>query len=535
MPHVPWVPPFVFGSVTPRLLAGREPRTAAHVAALRQQGVTHVLDLRQPEEWTGPGRLGAEALPSLEENSITRLNVPVEDGGAPTPAAFDRAVAFIQDAFLQRGTRVYVHCRAGIERTGAVLVAWWAWEHGAAAAESLDAIQRTKPDTAPLGHQLRAARDWLHSPRPGRTSSRRSRLRGCVLGGAAGDALGAPVEFSSLADIRARYGPGGIRRYAPAFGQPVAITDDTQMTLFTIEGLVRASVRGRSKGVCHPPSVVKLAYWRWLTTQGEFPKETESSPSEGQKPAWTDGWLLQQTVLHARRAPGHSCLSALRSGRFGRPEDPINDSKGCGAVMRGAPVGFVTCANSEQMFALGCEIGALTHGHPTGYSAAGALAVIVERLREGETLEAGVRTAIECLARDERFAETRRALESARGLAGQGDAAAGTVESLGGGWVAEEALAIAVYAALAAPNFEEALVLAVNHGGDSDSTGAICGNLLGARDGVFAIPPTLLRDLEAREIMVQLADDFALESTAPPSDDGCGGATDAWLERYPGW
>ncbi len=535
MPGFPSLPPFTFAAVTPRLLAGREPRTAEHVAELLQRGVTHVLDLRQPEEWTGPGRLGAEAIRSLEESGLTRLNVPVEDGGAPTMAAFHRAVAFIQEAFLQRETRVYVHCRAGIERTGAVVAAWWAWEHGTALAESLDAIRRTKPDTAPLGLQCKAVRDWLRSPRPGRTPSRRSQLRGCVLGGAAGDALGAPVEFLSLAEIRARFGPGGIRLYAPAFGQPVAITDDTQMTLFTIEGLIRASVRGRSKGICHPPGVVRYAYWRWLTTQGEFPREADPDLNEGGKPAWTDGWLLQEAVLHSRRAPGNSCLSALRSGRFGTPEEPINDSKGCGAVMRGAPVGFAAFASGEQLFALGCEIGALTHGHPTGYSAAGALAVIVERMRDGETLESGIRTAIGCLSRDERFVETRRALEGALELAGQGHASAAKVESLGGGWVAEEALAMAVYAALAAPNFEEALVLAVNHSGDSDSTGAICGNLLGTRDGVFAIPPDLLRKLEAREILVQLADDFALESTEPPSDDGWGGASGAWFERYPGW
>jgi hypothetical protein len=74
-----------------------------------------------------------------------------------------------------------------------------------------------------------------------------------------------------------------------------------------------------------------------------------------------------------------------------------------------------------------------------------------------------------------------------------------------------------------------------NPTGDSDSTRAICGNLVGTRDGVFAIPPTFLRELEAREILVQLADDFALESTDPPSEDGWGGASEAWFERYPGW
>ena len=63
------------------------------------------------------------------------------------------------------------------------------------------------------------------------------RYRGCLLGGAAGDALGYPVEFLSLADIRERYGPAGITSYALQHGV-AQISDDTQMTLFTANGLL---------------------------------------------------------------------------------------------------------------------------------------------------------------------------------------------------------------------------------------------------------------------------------------------------------
>ena len=68
-----------------------------------------------------------------------------------------------------------------------------------------------------------------------------SRCRGCLLGGAVGDALGAPVEFMRHSQIVARFGPGGVRDFAPAYGRTGAITDDTQMSLFTAEGLLRAS------------------------------------------------------------------------------------------------------------------------------------------------------------------------------------------------------------------------------------------------------------------------------------------------------
>ena len=91
-----------------------------------------------------------------------------------------------------------------------------------------------------------------------------------------GDALGAPVEFLSINQIHRQFGPGGIRDFAPAYGRVGAITDDTQMSLFTAEGLIRAAVREARKGVCHPPTVIHRAYVRWLTTQGYDPPKLQS-------------------------------------------------------------------------------------------------------------------------------------------------------------------------------------------------------------------------------------------------------------------
>jgi ADP-ribosylglycohydrolase len=75
-----------------------------------------------------------------------------------------------------------------------------------------------------------------------------ARIRGCLLGGAVGDALGAPVEFLSLQEIRDKFGPAGIHDYARAYGRRGAIADDTQMTLFTAEGLLRATMRWLDRG-----------------------------------------------------------------------------------------------------------------------------------------------------------------------------------------------------------------------------------------------------------------------------------------------
>jgi ADP-ribosyl-[dinitrogen reductase] hydrolase len=110
------------------------------------------------------------------------------------------------------------------------------------------------------------------------------------LGGAVGDALGAPVEFKSYSQIVAEFGPAGIRDFAPAYGRVGAITDDTQMTLFTAEGLLRANTRFGARGVCHLPSVVHCAYLRWLKTQGVTVPSLEGGFDIG-------GWLIQSRLF----------------------------------------------------------------------------------------------------------------------------------------------------------------------------------------------------------------------------------------------
>ena len=97
----------------------------------------------------------------------------------------------------------------------------------------------------------------------------RDRFLGCLLGGAVGDALGAAVEFKSRAATLEIFGPDGITEYAPIYGGLGHITDDTQMTLFTAEGLLRGWVRGCLKGITSYSSVTAHAYKRWLYTQGD--------------------------------------------------------------------------------------------------------------------------------------------------------------------------------------------------------------------------------------------------------------------------
>ncbi|MBF6172524.1 ADP-ribosylglycohydrolase family protein [Nocardia blacklockiae] len=324
------------------------------------------------------------------------------------------------------------------------------------------------------------------------------RVRGSLLGGAVGDALGWPIEFLQLDKIREWHGAAGVTGFLPQHDKqaPQQITDDTQMTLFTAEGLLRAAPGA------DPIPALHRAYLRWLYTQQPDPELA------------VDGWLVGLPFLHAVRAPGNACTKGLRQQArnylaphpFGTP-GPVNPhSKGCGTVMRSAPFGLIE-AGPEVAFTTAARAAQLTHGHPTGYLAAGAFAALIDRVVHGTELATAVRETITQLATYPASAEAVAALERAVELADQ-PATPEQVEKLGGGWVAEECLAIAVYCALAAPDPRTALLLSVNHSGDSDSTGATTGNLLGATHGLSALPLDWAGAVEGRDVLVQVADDL---------------------------
>lgn len=370
--------------------------------------------------------------------------------------------------------------------------------------------------------------------RPAPPEALRRRYRGCMLGGAVGDALGAPVEFMSLDEIRARFGPAGIVDFTTAFDRQGAITDDTQMSLHTADGLLRAHVKAAVDGSAPVGALVAQAYQRWLATQGEAAPLLDGGVAD-------PGWLSTLEALRVRRVPGHTCLHALHAmpalGVRAR-----NDSKGCGGVMRIAPVGLY-CAGepgaspqraARRAFDLGCELAGLTHGHPTGQASAGAFAAIVALVVRDYALDEAIEETLPHVARRPLGAETKAAIERAIALAADGAPSAGKLGTLGEGWVAEEALAIALYAALAAPDFTAGVLLAVNHDGDSDSTGAIAGNLLGALHGVDQIPRRWLSGVELGREIAQIADDLATFPAWPIGqfmDESEAGTY--WRTRYP--
>jgi len=356
------------------------------------------------------------------------------------------------------------------------------------------------------------------------------RVLGCLLGGAVGDALGFAVEFDTLPQIRERYGPAGLTEMVDAFHPAGTISDDTQMTLFTLEGLVRARTALRLGVPVNPLAEVQHAYQRWLHTQDvPWPQAAGAFLRDHPEP---DGWLVTVPELFALRAPGKTCMGALKHFAAGHPPgsptNRLNNSKGCGGVMRAAP--FALWGEDPRVvFRFATDAAAITHGHPSGFLAAGALAFLVHQLLRDVPLPEAVDAVLAELGGWPGHEETVDAMHRALAVAGQGVPTPEEVEQeLGLGWVAEEALAMAVCAALVAgDDFELAMQVSINHSGDSDSVAAICGNLLGAQWGTQVLPQRWLDRLELRNVVEQLGlDAIAAFGPNPPTDPD-------WLRRYP--
>lgn len=344
---------------------------------------------------------------------------------------------------------------------------------------------------------------------------------GCLAGGAIGDALGAPIEFMSYDKIIREYGASGLTDLPILKDTKCAlITDDTQMTLFTAEGIIRSVSRAYKNNIqnrtIEKVNAIFRSYLRWLYTQGL------------KMPHWPqqayDGWLIKIKALHAYREPGVTCITTLGKGIMGTVNKPINDSKGCGSIIRVAPIGLIE--SEEHVFEMGMHTAAITHGHPTAYLAAGTLATIIYYIIHGDELLEAIQKAMNHLKQRENSEECTEALERAILLAAEGKPCYEKLKTLGQGFVAEEALAIAVYAVLSYPNdFKQAVLLAVNHDGDSDSTGAIAGNILGAYLGVAHIDQKWLKGIELSKEIEELSNDLLLLFEE----------NERWMCKYPAW
>lgn len=304
----------------------------------------------------------------------------------------------------------------------------------------------------------------------------RDRARGMIFGLALGDALGWPVEFMARPEILANYGRGGIQ--APP--DPALYTDDTQMTAAVAEALIEAGHRDLD--------VLMGAVARKFI-----------------------GW--KRDPITAQRAPGATSIRGVNALERGAPwrEAGVRDSKGCGGCMRVAPVGYLYQYEPGRLQTVARAQGVLTHRHPTSDAACMAAAYLIKLALENVDVA--------------EYAP--RVLKFVGGLAPEFDAAVERVieavdwtdeetalhhigPTRGGGWIAEEALAMALYCVLRHPkDYVAAVRLGANISGDSDSVASIAGGILGARLGTSAIPAEWVARLENRAYLLDLAERLA--------------------------
>ena len=371
------------------------------------------------------------------------------------------------------------------------------------------------------------------------------KIQGALFGGAVGDALGFPIEFLPEEDIFFRYGEEGIQEYKldKSSGKAL-ISDDTQMSLFTANGILVGDTRGALRGISAAPhAYIADAYQDWLITQ-ESTFEEGSATKRYSFPGGVS-WLLDVPELYHRRAPGTTCVSALETQKIkgrksvGTIKNHINNSKGCGGIMRVAPFALkhYPFTTSKDLDLEGAEIAAITHGHSLGYMPAAVLVHIIRNIvyssRPAPLKEIILEArdfVSEIFADDWHISTLTSIINRAVELSENNDFDLDNIHRIGAGWVAEETLGIALYCSLRhQDDFSAGIIAAVNHSGDSDSTGAVTGNILGALLGYHAIEEKWKNNLELSDVILEMATDLC---HGCQMDEYSSYKDPAWMSKY---
>ncbi len=534
--------------VADRFFAGEYPGDKTPEAAQSKlkhfldKGFTHFIDLTEEGELSPY----AQFLP----DGVSYLRFPVPDISIPKDLASVQALIKEMDTILaDPGNKLYLHCWGGVGRTGTIVGCWYANRQGTTFSGALqktrDAfkgcpksrhrhIPETPEQVSFIGEYSRAidkmeAETVLDAPISALPYEYNlDKVKGCLVGGAVGDALGYTVEFLDYAAILSKFGPKGITRCELDRQGIAEFSDDTQMTLFTATGLLAAESELNLSGIGDDDSWVRKVaghYIDWYWTQNNAPNKKHES------------WLFEIPELHACRAPGMTCLGSLRN--LVKGIDQENNSKGCGGVMRVAPVALCNdlreSMGADFLYSLGGAVADLTHNNPLGFMPAALLVMLLDKITKcgkaitRKVLEKLVLESIDEIGSvrlrggegsgtydqyPEAVGTLRRLMKRALDLASGERPDEECIRELGEGWTGEEALAIAVYCALRhTDSFEDAVVAAVNHSGDSDSTGAICGNMMGLIHGYDSIPAHFKEHLELLPVLVEVATDLYTGST----------------------
>lgn len=522
-------------------------------------GVRHFIDLTEEGELRPYNHL----LPS--DTTYTRF--PITDCGAPKSIeSVQRLLLHIEELKKMDGY-VYVHCWGGVGRTGTIIACYLAqnWDEPDLN-KTLEVLRRnfskmpksTYRETPETKEQIDFIERFINTGKSYKKDKAKrvaDSIRGCLMAGAAGDALGYEVEFVRRHAILSRFGEQGITTFALDGNGKALISDDTQMTLFTANGMLMGLTRGYMRGIGgSPEKYVDGAYLDWYYTQTGRKKEILINDFH-----YT--WLRDLPKMAHRRAPGNTCLQACENMFRGKPV--LNNSKGCGGIMRVAPMALLdagyasrseNCYSIEELAEAGGEIAECTHKHPLGFLPASLLTVLLYKVvpmtpeQVCEEIDGIVADTVNILDHiykgkyeyDKRYLEelTNKAVLLAHSNLSDADA----IRLLGEGWVAEEAWVIALFCAIRhIDSVEDAIIASVNHDGDSDSTGSICGNIMGAIYGyehiknrnIFCPKGKQLEEtLELSDIILALADDLATGCVISEYDPIDTPEKQQWYERY---
>ena len=522
-------------------------------------GIRHFIDLTEEGELCPYNHL----LPS--DTTYTRF--PIPDCGVPKSIESVRRLLLRIEELKKMEGYVYVHCWGGVGRTGTIVACYLSQNSEepdlnktlevlrGRFSEMPKSAYRETPETK---EQINFIEQFINSNKAYKEDKAKrvpDSIRGCLMAGAVGDALGYEVEFMSRRSILSRFGENGITKFALDCNGKALISDDTQMTLFTANGMLMGLTRGYMRGIGgRPEKYVDGAYLDWYYTQTGKKREMLIDD-------WHPTWLRDLPEIAHLRAPGNTCLSACES--LFRGEKVQNNSKGCGGIMRVAPMALLDAGyasrneNSysiEELAEAGGEIAECTHKHPLGFLPASLLTVLLYKVipmtakQVQEEIDSIVADTVNILDRiykgkydaDKRYLKelTMKAVQLAHSDISDADA----IRQLGEGWVAEETWAIALYCAIRhIDSVEDAIIASVNHDGDSDSTGSVCGNIMGAIYGyehikernIFCPEGKKLEDtLELSEIILALADDLSTGCIISEYDPIDTPEKRQWYERY---
>ncbi len=347
---------------------------------------------------------------------------------------------------------------------------------------------------------------------------------GAFLGAAIGDALGSPIEDMSMIQIERRFGKGGISSFMRNQEMLGAITDDTQMMLFTAEGLLQSlsQTKGKERTNTSYIDATYLGAMRWLRSQNLL---SEQSDYKFANQIFGASWLTRVKDIFVVRSPNDTIINSLRFGIIGTSTKPTNNSKSPLGMVRMMPVGLFF-DDYKTAFTVAMEGAASTCGHYSGFLSAGFYAAFLTILRSGASFEEAMRITVEHLQTFRNHHEILHSIVNCTNVINSNvEPSLKVIESLGSGWVAEELLSLCLYCAYVhKDSFEKAVLLSVNHGGDSDTSGFLTGSIVGLLLGEAKIPQQWKEDLEFRNVISQIARDFLLRYEG----------TEEWVKKYPG-